>query len=376
MKAKIINLIKKILTPEMRKKIFVFVQNTLLFVFGHMPIKNRVLFFSIRANDKLLDNAKAVYDALDADKVIFAKMLPHSMKLKPKIFYYLLTSRVIVTDDYCRYMRTIKLREGQKLFQIWHACGAFKHFGLDAPSKLSKREEIATHSQYTAVAVTAENCKKAYARAFGISEEKCLPIGLPRTDIILANSEKMKAEIFEKYPELKDKTVYLFCPTFREKNGGRIKYETGIDWEDFSAKLNDDEVLVIRRHPIMDYSLTDKEYPNIIDLSTESTLALTAACSVMITDYSSVIYDACLLDVPMVFYCPDIKEYERGFYLKFPDDLPGETVTKAENLLDALRRAKENPPVERIQKFRNGQMSACDGHSTERAVELIKSWLK
>ena len=126
----------------------------------------------------------------------------------------------------------------------------------------------------------------------------------------------------------------------------------------------------------MDYSLTDNDYPNIIDLSTESTLALTAACSVMITDYSSVSYDACLLDVPMVFYCPDIKEYERGFYLKFPDDLPGETVTKAENLLDALRRAKENPPVERIQKFRNGQMSACDGHSTKRAVELIKSWLK
>ena len=376
MKGLIKKILKKLITPAMRKRLFVLAQSTLLFVFGHMPIKNRVLFYTIRADGKLLDNAKAVYDALDAEKVIFAHMLPHSMKLKPKVFYYLLTSRVIVTDDYCRYMRTIKLREGQKLFQIWHACGAFKHFGLDAPSKLSRREEIATHSQYSAVAVTAENCRKAYARAFGISEEKCLPIGLPRTDIILANSEKMKSEIFEKYPELKDKTVYLFCPTFREKNGGRIKYETGIDWADFSAKLNDDEVLVIRRHPIMEYSLTDKEYPNIIDLSTESTLALTAACSVMITDYSSVIYDACLLDVPMVFYCPDIKEYERGFYLKFPDDLPGETVTEPDELLGALRRAKENPPVERIQKFRNGQMSACDGHSTERAVELIKSWLK
>lgn len=376
MKTKIINIIKKILTPAMRKKLFVLVQNTFLFVFGHMPIKNRVLFFTIRANGKLLDNAKAVYDALDADKVVFARMLPHPMKLKPKIFYYLLTSRVIVTDDYCRYMRTIKLREGQKLFQIWHACGAFKHFGLDAPSKLSRREELATHSQYSAVAVTAESCRKPYAQAFGISEEKCLPIGLPRTDIILENSEKMKAEIFEKHPELKNKTVYLFCPTFREQNGSRIKYETGIDWADFSNKLNDDEVLVIRRHPIMDYSLTDKEYPNIIDLSAESTLALTAACSVMITDYSSVIYDACLLDVPMVFYCPDIKEYERGFYLKFPDDLPGETVMQGSELLSALRRAKENPPVERIEKFRNGQMGACDGHSTERAVELIRSWLK
>ena len=376
MKGLIKKILKKLITPAMRKRLFVLVQSSLLFVFGHMPIKNRVLFYTIRADGKLLDNAKAVYDALDAEKVIFAHMLPHSMKLKPKVFYYLLTSRVIVTDDYCRYMRTVKLREGQKLFQIWHACGAFKHFGLDAPSKLSRREELATHSQYSAVAVTAENCRKPYAGAFGISEEKCLPIGLPRTDIILANSEKMKSDIFEKYPDFKDKTIYLFCPTFREKNGSKIKYETGIDWSGLSENMNDNEVFVIRRHPIMDYQLTDKEYPNIIDLSDESTLALTAACSVLITDYSSVIYDACLLNVPMVFYCPDIKDYERGFYLKFPDDLPGETVMQGLELLSALRKAKENPPVEQIQKFRNGQMGACDGHSTERAVELIKSWLK
>ncbi len=376
MKGLIKKILKKLITPAMRKRLFVLAQSTLLFVFGHMPIKNRVLFYTIRADGKLLDNAKAVYDALDAEKVIFAHMLPHSMKLKPKVFYYLLTSRVIVTDDYCRYMRTVKLRKGQKLFQIWHACGAFKHFGLDAPSKLSRREELATHSQYSAVAVTAENCRKPYAGAFGISEEKCLPIGLPRTDIILANSEKMKSDIFEKYPDFKDKTIYLFCPTFREKNGSKIKYKTGIDWSALSENMNDNEVFVIRRHPIMDYQLTDKEYPNIIDLSDESTLALTAACSVLITDYSSVIYDACLLDVPMVFYCPDIKDYERGFYLKFPDDLPGETVMQGSELLSALRKAKENPPVEQIQKFRNGQMGACDGHSTERVVELIKSWLK
>ncbi|MBQ4626946.1 MAG: CDP-glycerol glycerophosphotransferase family protein [Clostridia bacterium] len=376
MKEKLKRLVKKIITPARRKKIIALVHRFLVFVFSLMPIKNRVLFFTIRANGKLLDNAKAVYDALDADKVVFARMLPHSMKLKPKIYYYLLTSRVIVTDDYCRYMRSIKLREGQKLFQIWHACGAFKHFGLDAPSKLSRREEIATHSQYSAVAVTAENCRKPYAQAFGISVDRCLPIGLPRTDIILENSEKMKAEVFEKHPDLRGKTIYLFCPTFREVNASRVKYEPGIDWAELSRKMEEDEVFIIRRHPVMDYPLIDAHYPNIIDLSTDSTLALTAACSVLITDYSSVIYDACLLNVPTVFYCPDIKDYERGFYLRFPDDLPGETVTDAQELLSALREAKENPPVERIEKFRNGQMSACDGHSTERAVELIKSWLK
>ena len=313
-----------------------------------------MLFYTIRADGALLDNAKAVYDALDADKVIFAYMLPHSVKIKPLAYYYLLTSKVIVTDDYLRYMRAIRLRKGQKLFQIWHACGAFKKFGLDAPSKLSEAEERATHSQYDAVAVTAEKCGKSFAHAFGISEDKCLPIGLPRTDKLIKDAPEMRESIFEKYPEFRNKKIYLYCPTFREKDGKYIQLETGIDFAKMSADMDEDELLIIRRHPLMDYKLCG-EFGNIIDLTGESTLALTAACDVMITDYSSVIYDACLLDVPMVFYCPDIKEYERGFYLKFPDDLPGETVTEAEELLDALRRAKENPPVSRIEKFRNGQ---------------------
>ena len=368
------NLLKKILSPELRRKILVFLNRLWCAFCRLLPIRNRVLFYTVRANGKLLENAKAVYDALDAEKVIFAHMLPHSVKIKPLAYYYLLTSKVVVTDDYLRYMRAIRLRKGQKLFQIWHACGAFKKFGLDAPSKLSEAEERATHSQYDAVAVTAEKCGKSFAHAFGISEDKCLPIGLPRTDKLIKDAPEMRESIFEKYPEFRNKKIYLYCPTFREKDGKYIQLETGVDFAKMSADMDEDELLIIRRQPLRDYKLCG-EFGNIIDLTGESTLALTAACDVMITDYSSVIYDACLLDVPMVFYCPDYKEYERGFYLNFPDDLPGEMVTEGAGLLGAIRNAKENPPVSRIEKFRNEQMIACDGKSTERAVELIKSWL-
>lgn len=369
-------LLKKLFPPKVRRKIMDFINNFWCFICRLMPLQNRVLFFTVRADGKLLDNARAVYDALDAKKIIFAKMLPHSTKIKPKIYYYLLTSRVIVTDDYVRYVRFTKLRKNQKLFQIWHACGAFKKFGLDAKTVLTEKEERASHAQYSAVAVTSESCRKAYAQAFGISEDVCLPIGLPRTDMLFRDAEKLRASVYEKHPEFVGKKIYLFAPTFREKNRQRIKYDPKIDWDAFSAELSDDEVFVIRRHPVMNYPLINKEYNNIIDLSQDSTLALTAVSDVLITDYSSVIYDACLLDVPTVFYCPDYKEYDRGFYLKFPDDLPGDMVTDAKELVGAIRRAKENPPADRIEKFRNGQMSACDGHSAERAAALIKSWLK
>ncbi|MBO5859658.1 MAG: CDP-glycerol glycerophosphotransferase family protein [Clostridia bacterium] len=370
-------LLKKIFPPKIRRKLMDFINNLWCFICRLMPLQNRVLFFTVRANGKLLDNAQAVYDALDCKKVIFARMLPHSTKIKPKIYYYLLTSKVIVTDDYVRYVRFTKLRKNQKLFQIWHACGAFKKFGLDAKSVLTEKEERLSHTQYSAVAVTSESCRKAYAHAFGISEDICLPIGLPRTDMLFTKADELRASIYEKYPEFVGKKIYLFAPTFREKGRQRIEYNPQIDWDSLSKELADDEIFVIRRHPIMNYSLTDnKEYNNIIDLSQDSTLALTAVSDVLITDYSSVIYDACLLDVPTVFYCPDYKEYNRGFYLKFPDDLPGEMVTSGAELLSAIRRTKENPPADRIEEFRNGQMSACDGHSTERAAALIMSWMK
>lgn len=340
------------------------------------PVKNRVLFFTVRADGRLLENSKAVYDALDCEKKIFAKKLPHNYKVEPFAIYWLLTSRVIVSDDYCRYLRKIKLRKNQKFFQIWHGCGAFKSFGLDVKSKLTPDEERATHSQYDAVAVTGEDCRKYFARAFGISEEKCLALGLPRTDYLINNADEMRAEFYDKHPELKDKQIYLYCPTFRENDGERVEYNPGIDWKEMNNSLEDNEIFIVSRHPMVDYELIDGKYEKIVDMTEESTLSLASASSVLITDYSSTVHDATLLGVPMVFYCPDYREYERMFYLNFPDDLPGEMITEGEKLLDVVRRAKKEPPVDKIEKFRKGQLGACDGHSTQRVVEIINGWMK
>ena len=80
--------------------------------------------------------------------------------------------------------------------------------------------------------------------------------------------------------------------------------------------------------------------------------------------------------MPTVFYCPDYRDYERGFYLSFPDDLPGEMVTSGKMLIDKVRNAEKNPPVSKIEKFRNEQMSACDGNAAERAAAIIRDWMK
>lgn len=368
-------LLKKIISLRTRQKIISIIFGLWCAVCKCLPMKDRVLFYTIRADGKLADNSLAVYNALDCDKTVFAHMLPHSLRLEFAARYHLLTSKVIVTDDYVRYMRWMKLRKGQKLIQIWHACGAFKKFGLDVPSRLTADEERATHAQYSAVSVTSEHCKKFYAQAFGVSEDICLPLGLPRTDSVTNGADKMREKVYARHPEFKNKKVYLYCPTFREADGNPTQFDPQIDWDALSNALTSDEIFIIRRHPVMKYTLTEKNYPNIIDLSNESTLELTSVCSAIITDYSSVIYDACLLDVPCVFYCPDYKSYERGFYLRFPDDLPGEMTTDAEKLLEVIRNTVASPDREKAEKFKAQQLSACDGNSAQKVAELVKSWL-
>ena len=89
-----------------------------------------------------------------------------------------------------------------------------------------------------------------------------------------------------------------------------------------------------------------------------------------------VIVKGSVLGKPMLFYCPDFNVYERGFYLNYPDDLPGEMFTDGRCFVDAMRRALRERSVERETRYRQAQTAACDGHATERVVRVIEGWLK
>ncbi len=364
------------------KKVKSFARNYLLklitLFFTRQKLQNRAFFYSIRADGMLKENISCVYNALDCDKVVFAKMLPHSLLDIIKVRMYMLTSKIIVTDDYMKYFREVKLREGQKVVQLWHAGGAFKRFGLDAPSRLTRLEEYRTHAPYTDVCVTSENVRQFYAHAFGVDMEVIKALGSPRTDALL-DSDKVKNSrdvICQKHPLLKDKRVYVYLPTFRENEGALTDFDPLIDWAQLNNDLADDEVFVIGRHPVMKKPFFKDFYSRIKDYTVDPTPELLAVADVVVTDYSSVIFDASLLDKPMVFYCPDYGSYERDFYLDYDKELPGEIVTSSDKLLPVLREAAVGKSLERVALFREKQMGACDGRSTERICRIIEDYLK
>jgi len=346
---------------------------------GSLPVRNKVLFYTIRANGKLLENSKCVYDKLDAKKSICAHLLPHSMFIKPKIYYQIFTSKVIVTDDYLKYLRFFRLRPKQKVIQIWHAGGAFKRFGLDAPSNLSRLEELKTHSQYSDVVVSSEHCRQFYAHAFGVGMDVVKALGIPRTDMLINPDERrrMRDKFFERHPKNEGKKIIVFFPTFREEAGKKCPYNPQIDWSELDRSLAKDELFIIHKHPVMTEDfLKGRFYDRIKDYTYEPTSMLLSAADVIVTDYSSVIFDAALLSLPTVFYCPDFDTYERDFYLRYPEDLPGPVVFSVDELMDTVRSVLSDPPLEKISRFRDNQVGACDGKSTDRIVKLIKDYLK
>ena len=346
-----------------------------------MPLKSSVLFMSIRAENRLLENAKCVFDALPCKKSVFAHRMPLNRKLRPLAILKLLTHKVIVTDDFLPLLRDVKLRPGQKVFQIWHAGGAFKKMGFDAPSSLNPLYGMndTIHSQYTAVTVTSEYCRDAFSSAFNLPLSKILPLGIPRTDKLLCEEElsKIRNGVFERYPKLKGKKIYLYCPTFRENGNERVFFDPLIDFEKLNSELSDDEIFVIHRHPTVTYKFFDGTLPKVLDLSeSEDTLSLMAVCSLLITDYSSVIIEGSVLRLPMLFYCPDYETYERGFYLSYPDDLPGDMITSPDCFLSSVRNALTDRKTDKEENFRRKQTAACDGKSTDRIVNVIMSWLQ
>ena len=338
------------------------------------PVQNKVFFISIRSN-RLVENNKAVYEVYKGKKSVFTHMAPHNWIQKLKIYWNLASSKIIVTDDYLSYLRTFELKPEQKVIQLWHACGAFKKFGLDYVSADITREKK-THRQYDAVVVSSESIREVYANAFGIDVSKVLALGTPRTDNLM-NSEyvsREKERFYDSYPQFKNKKIILYTPTFRENGTERIEYDPQIEWNRFSEILGDDIVFIIKRHPIMKYDLLNEErYNNIIDLSNESTERLMMVCDILVTDYSSTVFEGALLEKPLILYCPDFGIYERDFYLKFPDDLYGVFVTTQEGLIHSIEKILGNPDVqvEGLGKFKEKYMGMCDGHSSERVAQFI-----
>ena len=339
-------------------------------------VENKTVFFSIRDDGKLTGNALALEKHVKGKKQIIAKRLPHDEGDMDSMMRALMTAKVIVTDDYLKYLRYFPLKNEQRVIQLWHACGAFKKFGLRG-TNLSPVVDKATHAQYNLVCVSGESVRDIYADTFDVPIEIVQALGCPETDVFFNSKliKKTEKSIYRSYRQLKGKEVILYAPTFRD-NGKRQIFTPHLDFEALSKALGPEQVLVICPHPVMENEIIDKKYDNILVIRDFTTKQLMLISSMLITDYSSVIFEYSLLNKPMAFYCYDYDSYNRSFYLDYPDDLPGPVLKTQDELVAFITSPQKETNAEKTRSFARKYMSGCDGNSTKRIAKIINQYME
>ncbi|MBO0991476.1 CDP-glycerol glycerophosphotransferase family protein [Bacillus sp. SD088] len=293
----------------------------------------------------------------------------------------LATSKYFIIDDYYFPIYVIKPRKGTEIIQLWHAVGAFKKFGLSTvnksygPSKDYLRH-VKVHSNYSKVYVSGKNVVPYYAEAFGMEESKIYPVGVPRTDFFF-DFNKIKESIekfYLEFPEVINKKVLLYAPTFRGKSHEPTNIPCPIDIGVLREMLGNEYILMIHLHPYMKKnSWIKEEDQNFVFLIEENYTIeeLMAVADILITDYSSIIFDYSLLERPILFYANDLQEYlqERDFYFDYRNFIPGPFFDETQSLGDWILNEKYD--LAGIISFKKGFFDYLDGMSARRIVSHI-----
>lgn len=290
----------------------------------------------------------------------------------------------VFLDDGSDVISCVDLRSETKVVQLWHACGAFKKWGMSTADKQfgNTAEKLRQHPFYgnlSLVPVSAPEVAWAYREAMMLEDtpDVVQPLGVSRTDAFFNHDFAQSSEewLHAAYPQTQNRKVILYAPTFR----GTTRNAQAPDQLDIAAmkqQLGDDFALVVRHHPLAkDVKPIPPELADFACLSSadDPIDALLTTADMLVTDYSSVIFEYALLQRPMLFFAYDLADYDdwRGFYYDFEEMTPGPIVADTEALIEHIKQATASFDPTEVTAFRDKFMSACDGHATERICEYV-----
>lgn len=308
-------------------------------VFFPFPVQKKVVFISYGGKGYGC-NPKYIAEEMLVQKTGYELIwLVHNMELpfpdgiqkvrfhSWKAIYALATAKVIVTNTKVD-MRILKKKE-QYVIQTWHSAYRNKLSEGMARDKLPTRyiRESKRNSRQTDLFLSnSKVLSQEYRDAFWC-ECEILECGLPRMDVMFHWDRGIPLRVKEKLGISQSAKVILYAPTFRD-NGTETAYN--LDFQGVLDSVGQDGqewYLLVRMHPNVRYLQKNFIYsPHILnatDYPDMQELLLTA--DILITDYSSTIYDFAVLKKPAYLYAPDVEEYhkmrglkEQFFHLPFP----------------------------------------------------------
>ena len=348
---------------------------------------SKVILFMSEQSDKLGGNLTAVYKRMlerkmDKEYVLLtstrmASSQKQSQRSWMELIKKLAMSDIVFLDDHAPVLDWLKLDEATEVIQLWHAGAGFKSSGYSRWGHIGCPAPSSAHRQYKYGIAGSKNIAHFFSEVWGINTENVLPTGMPRIDEYLDEEyrEERTKELYQKFPICVGKKVILFAPTYRGKNRKEAYYPYElINFERLYDLCGNEYVVLFKMHPWVsasvpiDTAYEDKfidvgDYPNINDLFYITDL--------LITDYSSNIFEYSLMRKPMLFFAFDKIQYSfsRGFHRDYELSAPGKVCYSFDELLDAIE--KEDFEYEKVDQYIKHHFDHIDTHSSDRVIDWI-----
>lgn len=371
-----------------------------------VPIKKHTVFFECFLGQSYGDQPKYIYEemlrrGMDKDyRLVWAlrkqKMqlsIPGNCKkvsyLSLRYLWMVLRSETIVNNS--RFPYFLVTNPKTVLLQTWHGT-PLKRLGLDQdevylPNTTTDRYKqniVRASEQWNGMLSQNHFSSVHFCSAFALPENKIWETGYPRNDILSlpkTKQEKIVSRVKSTLSIPEGKRVVLYAPTFRDNDTKQAKYNHTFpfDLSDFAKALGQNTVLVLRLHYLVSQSVgKNLEAENIVDASEYPDITeLYLISDLLITDYSSVMFDYAITGKPMLFYQYDLAVYRdmlRGFYFDL-DELPGPVTEQYEEMLVLASNPEsfQEEYAEKYLKFRQKFTYLDDGHAAARVVDKLFS---
>jgi len=318
----------------------------------------------------------------------------HWMKTLKKIAW----ADYIFLDDHSQTTDWLTIK-GAVITQLWHAGAGFKSTGYSRFGMPASPAPKSGHRQYTYGIAGSKKIRHFFSEVWGINDEMVLPTGMPRLDEYMdenyieetanrllndypilckpsSDSAKSVSTTSESWKDRKRDNIILFAPTYRGENKKHAFYPYDKLDLDRLYKLCEetDSVIIFKMHPFVEDPVPIPEeykdrmidlvkYPNINDLFYITDL--------LITDYSSNIYEFSLMRKPILFYAFDIDEYTktRGFHRDYRTNVPGKIVETFDDMIQAIE--KKDFEYEKVEEYIDNNFEFTDTHACDRIIDWI-----
>lgn len=388
----------------MKSKTIIYLKNLIHFVldyfikvlsllFRFFPIDSNKIVFCCYMGKGYGDNLKPICEELlnvenvDFDivwvlnKSNYNKDMPkgiRKVKYKSLRYLYELTTSKIWIDNSRKEFVPFK-RKNQYYIQTWHAGLCLKKVEKDAELVLPKfyiRRAICDSKNADLFISNSLWETKLYNDSFWYNG-RILEDGIPRNDILINSTKhvKIKQEVYKKFNINPNKRILLYAPTFRNDFSLNAY---NLDFNEFLTYLNKttkaEWTLLLKLHP----NISEKSYglnipKDSIDVSNYGDLyELMISSDMLITDYSSLMFDYGYLNKPLFLYASDVADYlnDRGFYFDYYK-LPFPVATNIEELISVYNKYNKTTYINNLKKFYNDVGLKETGNSAKKIANII-----